>query len=300
MMSATQSVFSAAVRLLRFLVRVDRSGGLSPTDHALVIAVVRRCVTTLALFLLFLAASSRDLGAQATSCDLDPVVGPYGYRPRGDRCEGLYEREVGGTPLFLVSVTEFFEDFDAGSRKPLVVEWSSPAGSAVQLRAEGLKHDLYYRMDSRPPAGTKSYTWPSDVLAALKIKRADIGVVGRTRLLVGGTERTVFVPLRVRQAQAAAECGTYLIMLFPTVEFDSVFISLASLGPDGRPEKWLRRDKELGYDWYPAEQPIRVPVTELSARGVHELSISAKRSSGGSAPLRYWFYHAGPSSGCGR
>jgi len=241
------------------------------------------------------------LPAQQFPCDNElerQAYGPHGYRQRGDRCEGLYQKQVGGTTLFLASLTEFFEDYDAASGQQLVVDWSAPDSGVVQLRAEGIRRKLYYRMESRRPAGSDSYRWPPDVLAALHIKRDDIGILGWTQHQLGGVQRNVYVPLRVTQTHAARTCGTTLVVLFPGVKLEEVFVSLASLGTDGQPVTWTRKDKPLGYGYYPAEKPIKVPVTEFAAPGVYYLGISAKLSNGGFTALERWIYHAGRSPTC--
>src|SRR6476646_4434823 len=73
---------------------------------------------------------------------------PHGYRLRGTRCEGIYEREVGGDPLIVTSLTESFGDYTPSQdgNPPLTIEWTSPAGAAeaVTLRAQGMKRDRYY------------------------------------------------------------------------------------------------------------------------------------------------------------
>ncbi len=124
--------------------------------------------------------------------------GAFGYAHRGDRCEGLYARQVaGGTVLYLVSLTEAFGDYDPGTADTLVVEWSGAGSGALRLRAEGVRPELYYRMDTQRPASAGAFRWPSNVLASQGIPRRDIGIVGWTTRPVGGTEQQVYVPLRV-------------------------------------------------------------------------------------------------------
>jgi hypothetical protein len=245
---------------------------------------------TLAIVILGLP---RPGATQAVSCDLIPTAGPYGYRLRGDRCEGLYEKQVGGTPLSIVSLTEFFEDRSTTSGTPLLVEWVPPSNSDFRLRAEGIRRKLYYRMESRRPADSRSYEWPSDVLAALNIKLDQIGILGWTRYSLGGVERDVHVPLQVKRKGASAQCATYVLVLFPGVELEELYVSLASLGEAGEPVRWLRRDQPLLYGYYPAETAIKVRLKELAAPGLYQLAISAKLASGGSTALTRWIYHGG-------
>ena len=45
----------------------------------------------------------------------------FGYRQRGDRCEGLYNSPVGGDILSLVSLTQAFGDYDPDTGEPFIV-----------------------------------------------------------------------------------------------------------------------------------------------------------------------------------
>src|SRR5262245_4027641 len=120
-----------------------------------------------------------DAPAQDPTCDAGLVgkaYGPHGYALRGDRCEGIYVQEVGGTTLSLASLTESFADYSLSSGAPLTMEWTVGGlpEEPIRLRARGLRHGLFYRMDAVRPARAESYQWPSDVLAAQHLSRRDI------------------------------------------------------------------------------------------------------------------------------
>ncbi len=54
---------------------------------------------------------------------------------RGDRCEGIYIKEVSATLLQIVSFTESYAEFEHASGKALRLEWDkSPGNDDVQLR----------------------------------------------------------------------------------------------------------------------------------------------------------------------
>ncbi len=91
--------------------------------------------------------------AHAAAADCDPsltqVKTAFGYRDRGDRCEGVYIKEVSSTALTVASFTEVFEPYDLQSSEPLHLAWDRPPGNAsVRLRAQSLRRRLYYRMDA--------------------------------------------------------------------------------------------------------------------------------------------------------
>ncbi len=232
------------------------------------------------------------LSGQSAGCDphlLQPPGNPYGYRLRGDRCEGIYVQEVSGAPLSIVSWTSSFEDYDVGSHQPLMIEWDSPANGSVRLRALGLRRRLYYRMDAVRPAGKRSYAWPSDLLAAIGISKSELGIVCSTRTLVDRAEREVYLPLRIGRKQKQPQQGTYMLVLVPGVELKEIFLTLTAAG---HPEV-LKNGTPLGYGYYPAERPIVIPVSGFKGRGIYHLEAGATLRGGGAATAELWLYHPG-------
>lgn len=260
------------------------------------LAVMNQCV--LALIATLMLSLSRELLADLSAQGhCDPSLPqrtdtPLGYRDRGNRCEGIYVKQVGSTMLLVASFTESFADYTLEAGKPLQLEWDLPPGqSPVRLRAQGLKRRLYYRMDTSQPPGNKSYSWAVNVLASLNIRKPDIGVVGLTRYRVGQTEREVYLPLRISQAGRPIRTGRYTLILLPGVELAEVFVSLAPTGADGQPGKFIRDGEKLGYGYYPAERGVAIPLSGLPQAGIYYLEIGAALSSGGTTTVQLWFYH---------
>jgi hypothetical protein len=220
---------------------------------------------------------------------------PLGYRMRGDRCEGIYIKEVGATTLLVASFMESSGGFDFKPDKALPIEWNrTPCNNAIRLRAIGLKRRLYYRMDTVRPPGSISYSWPSDVLAALNLQKKDIGIVGFTHCSVGKTEREVYVPLRIKRPVDAKRSDSYQIVLLPGVELSEVFITLAPVGSDGSPLAFLKKGEALKYGYYPAERGIEISISGLKASGIYYLEIGATLRGGGTSVIELWFFHPGP------
>jgi hypothetical protein len=234
-----------------------------------------------------------NLSAQS-NCDSSLIqmsTGPLGYRARGDRCEGIYVKQVGSTTLLVASFTEFFDPYDAKSGKSLEIEWGSLINkTGVQIRAQGVRQKLYYRMDSFRPAATTSYTWPTDILASLNISKKDIGVIGTTRHAVGQVQRDIYLPLRIRQQADTSRRGTYNLALLPGVELAELYVSIASVGSDGNPQKFIRDNEKLEYGYYPAERIIEIPISGLSSPGIYYMEIGAALRNGGISTLELWFY----------
>jgi hypothetical protein len=222
-----------------------------------------------------------------------------GYRSMGDRCEGVYAKQVGGTTLFLASFTESFENYDLKSQDSLVVSWPAPADVALQIRAETMRRGRYYRMDTRRPAGDTAYHWSNHVLSIEQIRRRDLGIMGWMQLPVGRESQLVQVPLRVEQQQAARTCGSYELQVVPGERLKEVYTSLAPVGADGKPGSFLYQDQALGYGFYPAEAPIKLLIdrAKLPRAGIYYLKLAARLDSGGSATKEYYLY-ASPAPAC--
>ena len=238
--------------------------------------------------------------AQQSHCDPGlPTSGenPFHYRPRGaadehtDRCEGIYIQEVGSTTLLLASFTGAFEEYDLSSGAPLVVEWEPPSNFAIRLRAQALEHRRYYRMDTARATGETRYTWPSNLLSSLKLRRQEVGVVGWTQHEIGGVERKLFLPVRIRQQKDSPDAQDYELILLPGRELAEVYVSLATVGNDGRPDTFLLEGDPLNYGYYPAGRGVRISIPEPETSGVYYLEIGATLRGGGASSIDVWFRH---------
>ncbi len=148
-------------------------------------------------------------------------------------------------------------------------------------------------MDSIRPPGTSAYDWPTDVLAALKVTKTDLGVVATASLPVAGSAQDVYLPLRIGTASTPTKTGAVELILVSDVELSEVYVSVALLGPDGRPVRTILKNEVLGYGDYPAQRGIPVSLTNLGAAGLYQVDIGATLVSGGSANLRFRLYQDG-------
>jgi hypothetical protein len=248
-------------------------------------------------------APSRGAPNVVPACDSlvkTRATDPLRYRQRGDRCEGVYGKEVGGSSNLLVaSLVESFEAIDDTSALPLRVEWTPPDGEAVELRAYSIKPGLYYRMETARPIAASPYVWPADVLQALRIGNGDIGVVGTASPMMGGVRREVLVPLRIGHRKAPAHSARYRVTIWPGKELSEVFVTLATAGADGKPVTYLQRDEDLAYGFYPAERAVDIRLKPLTARGIYYVLIAATLKGGGSATSEFLLFHPGPPPASG-
>lgn len=238
--------------------------------------------------------------AQATDPTCDPALSapagnPYGYSVRGNRCEGVYIRPVRSTGTLLVaSLTAHLPKFrPAESRAALVIQWNAPAKAQVRLRARGLRRRLYYRMDALVPAEV-SFKWPSNVLSALQLSTSDIGVLGWMDYRFDDSEREIYLPLNIR-AESNDKWGDkqLKLTLLPRQELKELYISLAKLDSRGEAQEYLHDGEALGYGYYPAGRPIKIPITRLQTPGFYYLEIGAELSGGANDALDLTFYYGG-------
>jgi hypothetical protein len=199
----------------------------------------------------------------------------------------------GSSRLLIASVVESFEAIDDSASAPLKVEWNPPSSQPLALRAYSIRPGLFYRMETVRPAAATSYAWPTDVMRALDVTNADIGVVGTTLMQIGTGQRAVVVPLRVSQRKPATRSPRYRVTVWPSQELKDVFVTVALLGPDGKPKTYVQRDENIAYGFYPAERGIEIRLKALTTRGVYLVRVGATLASGGSATEQFTLYHAG-------
>ena len=244
----------------------------------------------------WLALATSRLEAQGTparpACDsgLVQLAAPVnGYQARGDRCEGVYARQVAGTTMFLSSFTDTFEAYDLSSDDPLVIHWDARTDSGVQLRAETIKAGRYYRMDTRTAPRDSVYRWPNRILSSERLAKTDIGVLGFTRVTLGGRRRLAYVPLAITQKGAAATCGPLQLAFSTETRLTEVSVSLSQLDSTGAESRVIKNDEALNRGFYPAGSPIIVTLrrTDLASAGLYSLKVSATLSPRGNYSHEY-------------
>lgn len=242
-----------------------------------------------------ISAGARILLFAQDHCDpkLSQLPGnPDGYRMREGRCEGLFIREVGiDTALLVASLTEGLEGFDPNSSATLRLAWNPPdPGRPTNLRAFSLRRRQYYRMDTARLAGQRTFDWPTILLARLQISGPQLGIVAWTSLPVGDRVREVYLPLTAGLKAPPVRPGTYELLLVPASELQEVFLTLVRAGAEGRVGATLYEKAALGYGYYPAERPVKIPLAGLNQAGFYRLSIAATLRVGGSSSTELWFH----------
>lgn len=258
------------------------------------------------------SAIGQDHGPPCDPSLRGPPGHPYPYRNRGDRCEGVYARPVASTTLSVVSLTAAFDDYKLESPASLATKWAAPVPGApypvacgatpgadepIHLRAQSLQPRIYYRMDAVRSLADRGYDWPKEMLGALAISRPGLGVLAWMTRAVDGAERTVYLPLRIAQQPGTSQSvvADYRVDIVPGRELAEVYVTLARFDVAGQPASWLKRGEALGYGYYPAERPIRIPLPLSGSPGCYRLEITATlRGDGGTTATALWLYDAWP------
>ncbi len=230
--------------------------------------------------------------AEVNPCDpllIQPPNNPYGYRLRGDRCEGVYVEQVGGEELHIASWTESLEAYDLNSARPLVVEWDTPDKTEVRLIAHALRRRLYYRMDTISQAGKQWYRWKCDLLASLGISSEELGILASANLRAGDASHLVYLPLRIAQTGKPAHASRYDLVVVPGEEAREMYVTIRAATQGVHAP--LKKDEPLGYGYYPAGRAVKIPVARPSLPGIYRVEIGATFRSGAVSTAELWFYN---------
>ena len=231
-------------------------------------------------------------------CTPSPLIKPApgdgsSYRMRDDRCEGVSLRDVAAPSAGVVlSFTESFEDFDVRSARMLRLEWTSPGGRGTRLTAFGQGPLSSYRMDTECADGVTSYRWPTDVLAALRLSKRDIGLLASLSYRIGSDDRLVLVPLRVSPRDVASRSRAYNLVVLPSAEVQEVGFRITPLDARG-----VRRSsgpyQKLDRSYFPSMFPIVVTIPKPATAGFYLAEVGLVRPGRGSYLLPVTFYSSG-------
>jgi hypothetical protein len=221
----------------------------------------------LVVALQFYVALCPAVGQPSHCADVFATTGNEGYRPRrdSDRCEGLFETQVAGGSLELVSLTYGRIDYRFEHEALLI---QAPA-SNLRLRGQGVPIGVPYRLDARLAAQGTIFRLPLEsVLRPVHILPTQLGLLGIREAADAGSP--VYIPIWTN-------------------------ISQSELGADVPPIAVLRaQESVLDIRWRfnigTARNPFQpVPdATGLVVAGQRiELELSALRGASGILELKY-------------
>jgi len=229
--------------------------------------------------------------AQSPQCDpaLRPVrESAYAYGPRGDRCEGLYINEVGGTTLTIMSFTTAFESYNPTVDPSLHLAWAAPSGDSLRIRVRAIQPNLFFGMDALRPLAAGGYDWPTALLSPLNIRRDDIGVLAWTRIKRDSRTLPVHVPLSITRSKAAVRTSGYTVVLYPVRELREVYLTLGPADSTGEPvaEALIKDHEPQEKGYYPGESPIKLSLPRLAPPGLYHLEVTATLADSNSTPVK--------------
>ncbi|HYG63194.1 MAG TPA: hypothetical protein VEL74_11480 [Thermoanaerobaculia bacterium] len=260
-----------------------------------------RCVIDRLIVAVFFSLLSGLAGAESF-CDpnlVDRSDSSLAYREREGRCEGIYGQQVSAVSIDVRSLVAVFAPFDPARDTELVLAWTAPPGTElnVRVRAFSLQPRKYFRMDTAVPASRGAYRWPTDVLSRLGLGQEALGVIAWMALPgPGGTTREVYLPLRAGSGAAAPEEG-YQVALVPSKRLREVHVSVSRLDDRGGVAADLRRGEELGYGYYPSNEPTVFSTGRLGSAGFYLVEIAATPVEGTPVKQGFELYHSGDSKG---
>lgn len=234
------------------------------------------------ILLIGAAALAMSAGARgAVPCAIRDAIGvgsaALDYRPRGNRCEGLFSRQV-ATPLHMELI-----GFQRG-RAPradlrgdgmLRVRVLRRAGDTT-LRATGTRPRLNYGMDTAELAPDGSFAWDTRIVAApaVALSAGELALVACSNRCLDGA-RTAYMPVEF-EVPPSDRSGRYTLVVRSLRDLDSLRYELLR---DGRPVLRRALDGPLA-----AERAIPVALGELPG-GTYTVRMTGLAADGMRGPL---------------
>jgi hypothetical protein len=202
---------------------------------------------------------------------------PFGYRLRGDRCEGIYwEPHTAGGTFAIISIR--------GGQAPLLTEtpdvvrftWPIdpmiPPKTEVLIRGVNLRSGLYYRLDARKSYLDGVYNWPTDIIRGLGLTAPEIAVSATTRVKIGSITWNVILPLAEDSSPRGS--SSYDVVLIASTAILRLSWELREIDTDGTPGR--RVGHGVLAKQFRAGEAIRVPVDLPGFRGLCYLEFHAE------------------------
>ncbi len=250
----------------------------------------------LSLVELTLAASTHQVPAYCDPELLHAATSAESYQWRGDRCEGIYAQQVGTVSVDLRSFVKGFGAFDPETQPALELTWKAPPGIArpVRLRGFSLKSRTYFRMDTEQPGAQGSYRWPTEILAAERLAREDLGILAWMEMPASaGPTRQVYLPLRAGAPQPNAG---YEVTLVPSKKLKQVLLTVVEIDGSGNQLRATAvTDRDVGgeFAYYASNEPTLIATGPIGPPGFYRLEIKAIAAAGDAVIKDIDFYHSG-------
>jgi hypothetical protein len=249
-----------------------------------------------AVFALLGLCGSRALAAAQPVANVDCDVGasraaakgPRGYAPRGDRCEGTFNREVSGASLKVAGFYQAFGQLDS-VKGAVPMTWSVPDTGLVHLRVRSMREGgEMYGMDTQLMAGTTSFSWPTDFLRLLHLEPSQLAPAA----FIEVQGKDMYLPLRVSEASGGGP-PTYTLTVISVERMERLFLTVASVDRVGdlATGGFVVVNQPIPGTPYSSGRPIPVSITGLGKPGLYVAQVLGLTSEGNRRELDVWFYH---------
>lgn len=183
------------------------------------------------------------------------------YQPRGNRCEGFYRSKVSAASLELIACTQGDFRFKNEAGEIITLSLPSAGKQSVQVRAQGIPINLYYRMDASLQ-GSQSLNWEVSpvLLKDTRTSRAyNLGLLAFT----GEGNQKVYYPVssQSKLLPKAAGQDSLVLQFMGTARLASFKYQL-----DQEPLKPLTGS-------FPDGRPIRLKLSGNLPKGRHTLVV---------------------------
>jgi hypothetical protein len=216
--------------------------------------------------LLILLCFSPLLVAAQSACD--PSVEPsleksaIRYQHRGNRCEGFYKSKVSAASLELIAFTLGDLRFKNEKGESITLRTPTAGSKTVQIRAQGIPRNLYYRMDASLQGG-QNLSWEADPVLLRDDGSSRAYNIGLLAFQGEGSQR-VFFPVLSQSKQLGT--GTGIDSL--TLQFmGSARIASFKYQIDQGATKALKTP-------FPEGRPIRIRLNPALPKGQRVLTVT--------------------------
>ena len=183
------------------------------------------------------------------------------YQTRGNRCEGFYRSKVSAASLELIACTLGELRFKNDKTEVITLSLVSSGKQPVNIRAQGIPINLYYRMDATLSGG-KTLNWEVSPVLLKDARTARAYNIGLLAYQGEGTSQVVF-PVAPQSKLLPESTGkdSLVLQFMGTARLASFRYQL-----DNGPWRPLTGS-------FPDGRPIRVKLSADLPKGRHELTV---------------------------
>ncbi|BBO75790.1 hypothetical protein DSCW_32070 [Desulfosarcina widdelii] len=224
------------------------------------------------LFFQFIAVKPAASDTNCVRSLISPGENPLRYKERGGRCEGLYEKPKKGS-LYLVSFCQPADSTLHERPESLPLKWSNQNSDPVHLSGYVLNYPYSdsYQMDKIMDKNPGKYNWPLGFIYALNIEAKEIGIVCRTILAKGNTEKEIYYPIKI----SSTVPNTYKLVFKSDYYLYDITYSLASVDQQsGFPIHYFHQSKPVAKFKGPDELII-INIEGGMQTGYYQFQINA-------------------------